>query len=168
MHLPLHVVDDIKRFGSPENISSGPGESQHKESVKAPGGKTQFRSNTFEAQTARNYVDNLAVRRAFLDHQKWEESIDDNAKTEPGEWLSSGDESINQAAGIPFLEVYPNFIKYKRKSIVGDIPNWKSSAVTCHDVITICRMVLTQTKLPKIEVYGKLTRNDKVYLGHPC
>jgi Plavaka transposase len=64
-HLPLHLADDIERFGCPENFNSGPSESRHKTEVKMPAQRTQKRFDTFDYQTATKYTDNLLINLAI-------------------------------------------------------------------------------------------------------
>jgi hypothetical protein len=63
-HLPLHLVDDIVRFGAPANYSSGPGESNHKTNTKAPAQLTQRRADGFEFQTASRNTEAMLLDRA--------------------------------------------------------------------------------------------------------
>jgi hypothetical protein len=63
-HLPIHLVDDIKRFGSPQNVDSSVGEKNDITMAKQPAQNTQRRPESFEYQTARRYQENVCIERA--------------------------------------------------------------------------------------------------------
>lgn len=63
-HMPLHLVDDIKRFGSPQNVDSSVGEKNHITMAKQPAQNTQRRPDSFEFQTAQRYQENVSIERA--------------------------------------------------------------------------------------------------------
>ena len=75
-HMLLHIVDDIKRLGSPQNTNGGPCESnfkpQKKESIR-----TQRRSNIFHEQMATRIYEQQIIRRSISDgnHQLDTENI---------------------------------------------------------------------------------------------
>jgi hypothetical protein len=54
----------MELFGSAINFFGGPGESSHKEFVKAPGLKTQRRVSEFAVQTAKQYHHVMITRHA--------------------------------------------------------------------------------------------------------
>ena len=60
-HLLLHLVDDIKRFGSMRNYDSCIGERHHCTEIKDPAQQTQRRKVNFEKQTALRYYDNVLI-----------------------------------------------------------------------------------------------------------
>ena len=50
-HLIVHMLqDDIPKYGSPANVSGGPGETQFKKNMKNPGSTTQLNDTTFIQQ----------------------------------------------------------------------------------------------------------------------
>jgi len=60
-HLLLHHCDDVKRHGAGQNFNSGPCESIHKFVSKMPAQNTQRRFQSFEEQTANQFVERLAA-----------------------------------------------------------------------------------------------------------
>ena len=66
-HLLLHVVDDIRRFGTPQNYSSGPSESRHKLHSKKPSKNTQKRLETFHQQVQIRHAERVAIEHAAFD-----------------------------------------------------------------------------------------------------
>jgi hypothetical protein len=67
-HLPVHLTDDIQRLGLPENSSSGPTESGHKENAKRPGERTQLRSEKIDYQTASRCHERIGIARVYFKH----------------------------------------------------------------------------------------------------
>ena len=65
-HMLLHIIDDIKRLGSPQNTNGGPCESnfkpQKKESIR-----TQRRANIFHEQIATRIYEQHIIRRSIGD-----------------------------------------------------------------------------------------------------
>jgi len=51
-HLPMHLIDDIKRFGVPANWDEGIGEHNPIANAKGPAELTQHQPGNFEYQTA--------------------------------------------------------------------------------------------------------------------
>ena len=92
-HLFLHLAFDIRRMGVPANTNSGIGEMCHKVICKETGKRTNMSSLTFERQTARRYVENLSVIRAFSDHPDWS----DESKT--GVPVNNNHDTELQASG---------------------------------------------------------------------
>ena len=60
-HLLLHIPDDIERYGSYQNVSTGRCESHHKTSAKKPAKNTQRISNIFHEQVGLQYANNLLL-----------------------------------------------------------------------------------------------------------
>jgi hypothetical protein len=63
-HLPLHYSSDIRRFGSAENYSGGPGETRHKSLAKSAAATTQKRASVFDQQCATRLFQHVVVSRA--------------------------------------------------------------------------------------------------------
>ena len=59
------MVSDIFDFGVPQNVNTGPAESHHKYNGVAPSHTTQHRAQEFELQTGIQYLEHLAIGRAF-------------------------------------------------------------------------------------------------------
>ena len=64
-HLPTHFAVDIQRFGSMKNFDTGIGESHHKTEAKHPAKNTQRRKISFEYQTAKRQIENIAINMAY-------------------------------------------------------------------------------------------------------
>jgi hypothetical protein len=64
-HLPTHFASDIQRFGSMKNFDTGIGESHHKTEAKHPAKNTQRRKTSFEYQTAKRQIENIAINMAY-------------------------------------------------------------------------------------------------------
>ena len=64
-HYLLHVLPQIKKFGSALNFDGGSCESNHKYLTKSPGLRTQGRLDTFDAQTSYNLSAKIVLDRAF-------------------------------------------------------------------------------------------------------
>jgi hypothetical protein len=63
-HLLNHMFrEDVPKYGSPANVSGGPGESQFKENMKNPAMKTQMNDVTFLEQMCIKHVQNITGRR---------------------------------------------------------------------------------------------------------
>jgi hypothetical protein len=65
-HILIHMLElDVLKFGSPANVSGGPGESQFKENLKNPGSTTQMNDSTFVEQVStRKHQHNTTERCA--------------------------------------------------------------------------------------------------------
>lgn len=70
-HLPLHMIDDLKRFGSPLNVDSGIGEHNHIANVKEPARRTQRRVDSLEFQTATRLSENIVHGRATAEYDRF-------------------------------------------------------------------------------------------------
>ena len=68
-HLPMHLIDDIKRFGVPANWDEGIGEHNHIANAKGPAELTQHQPGNFEYQTAVQNTENLAHGRAVEEYK---------------------------------------------------------------------------------------------------
>ena len=64
MHGLSKMIEYMTMFGSAINFYGGPGEALHKSFVKAPGLKTQRRVSEFASQTAGQYYNVMAVKKA--------------------------------------------------------------------------------------------------------
>ena len=59
-HLPMHLIDDIKKYGAPANWDEGIGEHNHIANGKGPAELTQDQPGNFEYQTAVRNTENPA------------------------------------------------------------------------------------------------------------
>jgi hypothetical protein len=88
-HLPTHFASDIKRFGSMKNFDTGIGESHHKTEAKHPAKNTQRRKVSFEYQTAKRQIENLAINIAYsntINQDEKEQARGDDDKYEECKW----------------------------------------------------------------------------------
>jgi len=69
-HLPLHMIDDLRRFGSPLNVDSGIGEHNHISNVKEPARRTQRTVQSLEFQTANRVSENIAHGLAGAEYHR--------------------------------------------------------------------------------------------------
>jgi Plavaka transposase len=80
-HLMKHFPEDILRFGSMKNFDSSIGERNHCTEVKDPAKHTQRRKENFEEQTAKRYIENIAISIAETQFTK-DESDQSSSKNE--------------------------------------------------------------------------------------
>ena len=80
MHGLSKMIEYMTMFGSAINFYGGPGEAWHKSFVKAPGLKTQRRVSEFASQTAGQYYNVMAVKKAakYVDIRAARESEDEH------------------------------------------------------------------------------------------
>ena len=60
-HEPLHLIDDMKRFGAAIGFMASRCENNHIFFAKQPGGQAQKRHATFVQQTARRLIDKIII-----------------------------------------------------------------------------------------------------------
>ena len=77
-HMLLHIIDDIKRLGSPQNTNGGPCESNFKPQKKEST-RTQRRANIFHKQMATRIYEQQVIRRSI---DGGYEQIADNIRTD--------------------------------------------------------------------------------------
>ena len=66
-HYPCHLVENIRRGGSPQNSNSSIGESLHVTAVKRPGRRTNMHGTEFEPNTGERCVENITIDRSSDD-----------------------------------------------------------------------------------------------------
>ena len=74
----LHIVDDIKRLGSPQNTNGGPCESNFKPQ-KRESTRTQKRANIFQEQMAVRIYEQQVIRRSLKENF---EAYDDKTRSD--------------------------------------------------------------------------------------
>ena len=106
MHALSKIVDYICKFGSAINFYSGPGEASHKSFVKAPGWKTQRQISEFASQTASQYYNIMAIKKAcrFVDMRLTHEKISD----ERTRFAANFNQSQFRMAGKYTIDLYRN------------------------------------------------------------
>jgi hypothetical protein len=173
-HLFLHLTFDISRFGVPANTNSGIGEMCHKVICKETGRRTNMSSITFERQTARRYVENLSVLRAYYDHPDWTDGYIEGSNLE----LDSGgldieenlDGKCNNSYHSRVLTVAANYLLLRTgKKTTDQFPNWRESPVSSLNLVTLLRdWLLPNLKQQRqIVVYGKTIRDRKSFYCNP-
>ena len=126
-----HMCDDCHRFGSLENVNSGPMECNHKVSNKKPGNNTQKRWQMYAKQTGNHYHENLCINRAWLDHSEWvdpdlqPEQEDDTKNT----WITVTDVAVHK--GLKTGEGC--------KDIEGKLEAWEGSAISSEKLLELVR-----------------------------
>jgi hypothetical protein len=130
-HLPTHFANDILRFGSMKNFDTGIGESHHKTEAKQPSKNTQRRKSSFEYQTAKRQVENLAINIAFED-TIFEQGSDENKHR---------DEDYVESKWFRYVWLEDRQILIKNNS--KEICNWKDK-VFQNQLSNICKDLTQQ------------------------
>ena len=143
-HLPLHYAEDIARFGCAQNFNSGTGEMILKPFVKETGRRTNMHASSFERQTARRYIENIAISRAKLEYEgnKFAKKIQDQ---------------------VCFLNlvISQSTIKNKRGKKVEKVNNWKDSYIGAEEVVRIVRQII----LPKLSMTSEISLYSRVLIS---
>ena len=151
-HLPLHYADDLERFGCAQNFNSGTGEMILKPIVKETGRRTNMHSTSFERQTGRRYVENLAIVRARMEY--------DATRVRTHQPLQLG----HLKARISRTQ-----IRNGVNRIINSLPIWKDSHLAGTDLLSIVREHIL-SKLPttsEIPVYGRVVIEGQAYNANP-
>ena len=161
-HLPLHYVEDIRRFGSPQNFNSGTGECLHKTAVKEPGRRTNMNSGTTEFLTGIRYVENITILRGCRDLGYMIE--DNNAEVQIP---SSG---CVQVKGPLCRITADKIFARKKKRALTRLPVWDETYCSIRDVMSLVRDIILPL-LPEtkgIQIYATLKKDGQVYRANPC
>ena len=161
-HLPLHYVEDIVRFGSPQNFNSGTGECLHKTAVKEPGRRTNMNSGTTEFLTGIRYVENITILRGCRDLGYM---IDHDNTTQP-----ISPQNFIEVKG-PLCKITSDKIYRRNKSkALSRYPIWDERYCRIKDVVSIVRHailpLLTATR--GIQLYATLKKDGQTYRANPC
>ncbi len=153
-HLPLHYVEDLERFGCAQNFNSGTGEMILKPIVKETGRRTNMHSATFERQTGRRYIENLAILRARMEYD-----------------LSTNTRSSETTLQLQFFQMRISKTEMHNKTgnILDDCPNWKDSYIDGTALVTTIRERIL-SELPgtcEVKVYGRAVLGGQVYNANP-
>lgn len=104
-HYLIHIIDQIRLFGSSMNFDGGASESNFKVNTKNPAMNSQGREGTFDAQTAKNCSDETILRIALqkssvrdyksqnINHTN--ESCDSEEDSDDGDESSDDEENYN-------------------------------------------------------------------------
>ncbi len=152
-HLPLHYADDIERFGCAQNFNSATGEMILKPVVKETGRRTNMNNTSFERQTGRRYIENLAIMRARAEYDA----------------IKFAKPKENLELGSLQLKITRTDIRSKSGRILDSCPSWKDSSVNGNVLVTVIREQIL-SKLPgssEILLYGRVTINGQTYNANP-
>ncbi len=159
-HLPLHYVEDIRRFGSPQNFNSGTGECLHKTAVKEPGRRTNMNCGTTEYLTGIRYVENITILRGCRDLGYMMEDNDSQ----------KSNQDIMEVKG-PLCRITSDKIYRRNKSkALSRYPIWDETYCRIEDVISVVRDTILPL-LPGtsgIQLYGTLKKDGQTYRANPC
>ena len=161
-HFPLHLARDIRRFGSPANFDSGPGETLHKFTVKEPGKRTNYNHKTFESQAAKRHVENLSIERGFMDCPAWR-----------GDLMRKKDERLPTTHGGHILSVRESVILSPTGSKLRVLPAWKESCVSAAQLVELIRELIIPNmpgSNPEVPVHTRTLRfgEDKFHANPSC
>jgi hypothetical protein len=186
-HLPVHTCDDIKRFGSPENFSSSPGEHNHIENAKIPVKNTQRRHGTVVHQVANRWLESYKLKKALsvienevipLDRIKRppaEEEEEEQDDTDSDE--SDSEEEKEHGPAISYsktclLRIMPDTVQVGSKKPQAAVPLWSpDSPISCQEVVDLVRKHILNC-LPKpelgVSIITKTNRDGQIFHAHPC
>ena len=153
-----HMIDEIARNGSLENSNSGPLESQHKESIKLPGGNTQKRAASFAAQVSYQAYLNCIIERGMKDHPSWK---------------PHGGKEVEDKCGKPWATIYPEKIVWgpsgPKKNDITENFYFESDCGFCSsDLLEVVRSkILPAIEEDYVEVHTQATVKGISYHCHP-
>ena len=129
-HYPYHLVENVRRGGSPQNSNSSIGESLHVTAVKRTGRRTNMHTSEFEPNTGERCLENVTIDRSADDllgpvlEEETEEGVTYGgvvATVSAGCWHTSGNKKVE------------------------GFPNWPDSLVGGREVFGIIRdLILPQ------------------------
>jgi hypothetical protein len=154
-HLMNHFATDIFRYGSMKNFDSAIGERNHCTEVKDPAKHTQRRKINFEYQTAKRYVENVAITIAQKDIYVYE----DNKK----------DKSTVENKHYNIIYIHENKAIYKRDWKDSKLinVNWKDQQLQ-NDLITMCSNLIDNGHLESpVHFFTQHNRNEIIFRADP-
>jgi hypothetical protein len=146
-HLPFHLIEDIRRLGSPQNFNSGIGESLHKTSAKETGRRTNMNAQTFEQQTGRRYVENPTWR------------------------IYRGQPEANDRLDTKIISVGRDFIEDRKGRRMNTIPVWRNGCLSSESLVRLVREQILPNlpSVSSVNIHGRLLcRNGQSYSANPC
>ena len=166
-HLLTHIWEDMIMFGVPSNVDSGPGEKNHKENVKQPGGNTQKRQGQLAMQTATRYSENLLLKNLA---GKYGTTKSHMAKQHMSKW-NSGQKRGRRGIGGTRFSIG---IRHDGNSGAGKaVYIWKTRG--CMDHVKLPKRwlnALVEQCLPKlssshVDCFTEHKRGEHVFRAHP-
>ncbi len=152
-HLMKHYATDIFRYGSMKNFDSAIGERNHCTEVKDPAKHTQRRKRNFEMQTAKRYVENLAITIAKHEINAFE--------------VKEITESENKHSNIVYI--HENKSIYKRDWRTSELSKvcWKDK-ILHKDLISMCSNLIENGHLESpINFFTQHNRKELIFRGDP-
>ena len=153
-HLMKHFASDIFRFGSMKNFDSAIGERNHCTEVKDPAKHTQRRKSLFEYQTAKRYVENLAISIAYssINHSDEKQSKSDNE---------------NKHSNIIYIHEKKAMFKRDWKDSKLVKVAWKDK-ILLEDLVNMCSTLVENGSLESpINFFTQHNRNETIFRGEP-
>ena len=167
-HLPLHLVDDIQRFGSPQNTNSGIGEHLHVSACKDTGRTTNMNADTFEMQAGTRYVENTSIDRCALDQPYHRQQAH---KKEAKSLVVESEEVVASSQLMWIAQDYVSVGRAKdRKHTSNNVnPVWKDSPMSAEELVGVVRdSILPQLPTTtSVAVHTKVTWKGLTYSCHP-
>lgn len=163
-----HMVQEIKRMGSPKNTDSSRMECNHKVSIKIPGNNTQKRVSSFSRQCAKQQKDHRVISRAVKDHPKW---IDPKRREAQEEEKRMKQMKVGNAWLIVTSKGVFKASNKKKDVTEWMMTGWKESEISGKDLLTIIReKILTSSGIGsdnEVTVHVTLKRRGVNYQANP-
>ena len=152
-HCPHHMVENIRRGGSPQNSNSSIGESLHVTAVKRPGRRTNMHTSEFEPNTGDRYVENVTIDRSS-----------DDLLGPPT--LSVHEGTVYEGVVAEVLESH--WLTGGNRKMDG-LPDWPDSLVSGEEVFRVIRS-LVLPHLPggdSVRIFSSTTRAGVPFRANP-
>lgn len=153
-HLMKHFASDVFRYGSMKNFDSAIGERNHCTEVKDPAKHTQRRKSKFELQTAKRYVENLAITLA-------------NSNEHPKLEIDEKSDSENKHTNIIYIHEEKEIYKRDWKDSKLIKVNWKDK-ILHQELLKMCANLIENGSLESpINFFTQHNRNETIFRGDP-
>jgi hypothetical protein len=163
-HLPLHIPDDMLRFGPPTSFDSSTGEAGHV-ITKDAARRTQKRSSNLESATAQREGEYEVIDSAYYRTDAWKMAQAKKARTMLGEItdaMTVTDEGIFHITNPAYI-VKDSGLHYARKRDIpkhtGDItprPEWVNGGIQHYIVEFIRKEILPNTHETSVKVFTEM------------